>query len=729
MHFDEEDSVPLKHWVVKKLEDISDADSDVLADYVLALVKTDEPEPVARANCVENLKDFLGDNSESFVNDAFHAIATRSYDPSRPAPRAAAAGYEPPGQPNNSRKRSFADWDGDEQQNGRIQSYESGDRPLKQLRRGGRGYEQQRGGRQQQQSMRQFGAPPPYTPQTPLFQLPSMPTPPPGMPPFDPNNPMASIMAMQQIMGLPLPQMPNGGSPPATNGFSQPRSGQRCRDYDARGFCARGISCPYEHGDNPYVVPQQSDEYDPNNATMFPTPTRIGHFDTSPTEQSRGGARGRGRGGQGGSRGGGKRAEFSHTGRNHDRSITTIVVEQIPEDNFNEENVRDFFSQFGSIEEITMQAYKRLAIVKYDDYDAAKAAYDSPKSVFDNRFVKVYWYKPETVPRPPNGHVQSPATRRRPTDVELEQVEPDIDIEEVARRQEEAQRKQEETRKQREEALKRRQELDEKLRITEQEHKKMAKMLGVKIGGKPPSPSPSANGAEDNEQTKALKLQLAKLEAEAKSLGIDPDAPASNGGYYGSPNGFSPTTYRGRGGYRGRAPRGRAYFQPSYRGGWAGAPAPRGKPSMSLDFRPKTVCVAFVDGGYEEHEEALRQYLMFNGLESATLSKHPSRSDAALVAFQQRYEGENFMAAAEGLGPLAASDLPKQLGRVELAWHTGERPSAAAATPAATNGHHASDDDAKMEIAETIEPQTVKQEREEEAPRDMDTYDDDMDRW
>lgn len=723
MHFHEIDSVPLKQWIVKKLEDISDADSDVLADYVLALVKTDEPEPVAKANCIENLRDFLGENSETFVSDAFHAIATRHYDPSRPAPRAAAAVYEASSQPNGSRKRSFQDWDAP--LDGRIQGYESGDRPVKQSRRGGRGYEQQRGGRSAPQIMGQHGGQAPYTPRAASFQLPPMPSLPPGMPPFDLNNPMASIIAMQQLMGLPLPPMPGSGSPLLNNNSNHAQTGQRCRDYDTKGFCARGISCPYEHGDNPYVVPEQSDEYDPSNATMFPTPTRTGHFDTLPADHGRGRGRDRGRIGQLSNRGGGKRAEFSHTGRNYDRSITSIVVEQIPEANFNEQSVRDFFSAFGIIEEVTMQAYKRLAIVKYDSWDAAKAAYDSPKSVFDNRFVKVYWYKPETLPTPPNGHVSGPAVARPSDDVEMKQDEPEFDLEEVARRQEEAQRKQEATRKQREEAAQRRQELDEKLGTIEQERKKIAKMLAEKTGGQPPSPSPSADGVEDNEQTNALKIQLAKLEAEAKSLGIDPDAPVSNGSFYSPANGYSPS-YRGRGGYRGRTPRGRGYHQPSYRGGWAGAPAPRGKPSMSLDFRPKTVSVTFADGAYEEHEEALRQYLMFNGLETATLGKHPARNDAALVAFQQRYEGENFMAAAAGLGPLAASDLLNQLGRVELAWHAGgEKPALSA------NGHPASDDfTITTEVAETVEPQALKQqEREEEAPRDVDTYDDDMDRW
>ena len=41
----------------------SDADSDVLADYVLALIRADTPEPDLRANAIENLEDFLKDST------------------------------------------------------------------------------------------------------------------------------------------------------------------------------------------------------------------------------------------------------------------------------------------------------------------------------------------------------------------------------------------------------------------------------------------------------------------------------------------------------------------------------------------------------------------------------------------------------------------------------------------------------------------------------------------
>ena len=40
----------------------SDADSDVLADYVIALVKSEDSDEQVRRNCLENLPDFLRDS-------------------------------------------------------------------------------------------------------------------------------------------------------------------------------------------------------------------------------------------------------------------------------------------------------------------------------------------------------------------------------------------------------------------------------------------------------------------------------------------------------------------------------------------------------------------------------------------------------------------------------------------------------------------------------------------
>lgn len=679
MIFDDADSELLKTWTIQKLADVSDADPDVLADYVLALVKTDEPEAAARTNCVENLKDFLGDRSEAFVNDLFAALATKSYDPSKAPPKPALptyqpprrASFDPPQQPwNQSRKRGYHDWDRDDSQ---YQS-NTADRPVKAARRGGRGFD--RGGHHKQSQQ---------------HDLPAPPTPPPGMAAFDLHNPLASLLSMHQMyqaMGM-LPE----GFPalPGGNDFNSRKPAQRCRDYDKKGFCARGVNCPYEHGNNPYVV-QPSDEYDPTQATLLNIqPTKTGVINTTSPQRGRGGQRGRQK----------QRADFSLRGPNYDRSITSIVVEQIPEDQFDEATVRSFFSEFGNIEEVTMMPYKRLAIVKYDDYDSAAAAYNSPRVVFDNRFVKVYWYKsPESLPQP-NRNLHP--SHGGGDDIEMQEEEPLFDPEEVAKKQEEAQRRHEEQKRKAEEARQQREAYDAQLRKIDEERKKMAEKIAKKSGKTDTS---TVNGTEENEHTRGLREQLAKLEEEAKLLGIDPNA---------APNTWEGPSYfpRGRGGFRARS-RGRGGYQPSYRGGWGAAM--RGCAVKRLDNRPKTVCVAFNEGTYEDHQESLRSWLLFNSSESATLNKHPDRPDAALIVFPERYHGENFMAAAAS----GAADFPLA-GKVELSWHSG---------PALMNGHH--DLDLKMSVpsSDTNEPQAHDDTQEEprQTREDLDVAEDD-DRW
>lgn len=639
MLVEEKDSELLKNWVIKKLEDISDADSDVLADYVVALVKTDDPAPAAKASCVENLKDFLQDKTESFVNQLFQAISTKSYDPNKPPPKPMAAPYqstqrtngEPPRFPNESRKRSYRDLDGGEQMNqyGRIQSFDGGDRPTKQPRRGRGGHDHRgvRGGRGRHGASQ-------------------MPAQIPGMPPIDPNNPMATLLAMQQALGL-LPGMPNGGS-----------TGQRCRDYDTKGFCAAGVSCPYEHGNDPVVIPGFNQEYDPNNSAIpNMTPSRVGQFDLAQNGGGRGGFRGRGRGANN-FRGGGKRSNYSQVGPSRDPSNTSIVIESIPEEKCDEQSVRDFFTEFGNIEDVTVEPDKKLAIIKFESHDAAKAAYESPKVVFENRFVKVFWFKTEDQPRSGPTPARPSKYNKATQDVEM-QDEEQIDPAELAKKQEEAQRKHEEAKKQRDEMDKQKQDLDAKLKAMEEEKKKMAALLAKKTGKaqSPPAGETNGNNVVESEQTKGLKAQLAKLEEEAKELGINPDDMINGANNYNSP--------RGRGGFRGR-PRGRGFYQ-GYRGAWGGG---RGGAVMRLDNRPKTVAVTFLDGAYITHEEALRQFLLFNSLDSASLTKQPDRDDVALVTFKERYQGENFMAAAKN------SEL-LHIGKVELSWHKTDGQTAA----------------------------------------------------
>ncbi|EME86639.1 uncharacterized protein MYCFIDRAFT_77525 [Pseudocercospora fijiensis CIRAD86] len=659
MLFDEADSELLKTWTIKKLEAIdSDADADVLADYVLALVKTDDPVGVAKANCTENLRDFLNEKADRFVDELFQALTTKSYDPSRPPPKPTAPAYRPPRRAGFEReppqvqtagkKRSYHDWDRDDSQGGR---YMGGDRPVKQARRGGRG------GRQQ------FGQ----------YSLPLPPTPPPGMPAWDLNNPFASLQAMYQAMGMVLP--PESAMP------QPPSRSNRCRDYDKKGFCTRGATCPYEHGDHVNII--TGDEYDPTNPGVLNVqPVRTGVVSTSPAKTNRSSQSGRGKNWRAP-----KRSEFSRLGPNYDKSIMSIVVEQIPEENFDEQTVRDFFGDFGNIEQVTLHAYKRVAIVKYYSYDSARAAYDSPKVIFDNRFVKVYWYKDETsLPH----STKSLRPNEQSADEDMNEDEPPLDMAQIAKQQEEAQRRHDERKLKAEEAQKQKDAFEAQVKALEEQKRKMLARVAKKEG----KPIP-----EESEYTKALREQLAKLEAEALTLGIDPHA-ATNDLH--NPNDYS----RGRSGYRGR-PRGRGGYNASFRGGWA---AGRGGAVKRLDNRPKTICVAFTEGTYDEHEEALRSWLLVHASETTAMSKHPSRQDAALIAFEERYLGENFHAS------VASPSFPLS-GKVELSWY-------AAPNASITNG---TSTDVQMEHASDSNDMHGREDEQHDA-RDLDVADED-DRW
>lgn len=260
-------------------------------------------------------------------------------------------------------------------------------------------------------------------------------------------------------------------------------------------------------------------------------------------------------------------------------------MEQIPDNYLTNEAVSAHFSAFGPITEITVHPEWSLATVQFSDYHSAKAAYDSPKVIFDNRFVKVFWQR-QPLPDKPDNPVSSSAGNQ----------EPNFDPEAFARTLAEAQERQE-----RRKALKlendtkladlarQREELETK-RV--QEQRRLAEAIRARGG----SPDQNETG---NSATEKLRAQLKALEAEAESLGLDPEpwAPSSSAG-----------RGRGRAGYRGRGGASRGFA-----GRGAAAAQPRGLPrggAYNLDNRPKTVLVECTEGPLEDgRDEALRQYL------------------------------------------------------------------------------------------------------------------------
>lgn len=577
---------------------------------------------------MENLEDFLKDSTQTFVDEIFAKFGT-------PVPRPAASNgnqntqsaftnaqrpFTTYGREVNGRDRAARPiFDGKHGKRKRSMGQDGSMRPAK----------PQRGKKRTRQQLNA---------QAPSFQMPSngqmnmnMPMPTPNFPLFDPSDPMA-VMAFQAMMQTFM----MGGPRP------------RCVDYDTKGFCPRGRACPFQHGE----------------MTVEENPAQS--MTGSNTYSKRGG-----RGAMSRISGGGRsskqqrHADFSDPGPNYDTALATIVVERIPRENFEEEQVRDFFSQYGKVNEVSMQAPKSLALVKYDSYESARRAYDSPKVVFDNRFVKVYWYKPDK-----NGLNGRP---HRAHGSETGSNDTEIDMEEFSKQQEAAQQAFEERKAKIEANAEARRDLQMQYQQLSKKHEAERKDLLSRLAraeAKKRGKYGSNDGDEEDEDDedaifltkdpkerervkvqKALRDQLALLEAEAKSLGIDPDAPVSFA-YSPSSTYYSP---RGRGGYRGRC-RGR---------GHSGALTwnPRSSGSViRLDNRPRRIAISIPEGGVidTDKDEALRHYLLSSGeYESIEQDPQKPQGQGIIVTYKERYQAEMLIARGTEVAGI---------GRVEMKW-------------------------------------------------------------
>lgn len=225
MLFPEEDAPLLKAWIVKRIEDTSDADAEVLAEYIIALLKHDGSKEDVRKLCEAEIPDFLTEDPKAFLDDVFQTIVYKSYVPGAPPPPKLppSAQQPPPRPPTNdaaganeptappSRKRGYRDFDAPGGQEAQSQIDQ---RPMKNPRRNG-----------------QWQGELPQPPEFPMV-----------MPPFDPENPMAAFMNI----GMAYPGMQQFVAQRGRGGRQKRRG--RCRDFDNKGYCARGANCVYEHG-------------------------------------------------------------------------------------------------------------------------------------------------------------------------------------------------------------------------------------------------------------------------------------------------------------------------------------------------------------------------------------------------------------------------------------------------------------------------------------------------
>ncbi|KAJ9105844.1 hypothetical protein QFC19_003414 [Naganishia cerealis] len=201
-----------------------------------------------------------------------------------------------------------------------------------------------------------------------------------------------------------------------------------------RGFCSRGINCPYEHGpDTMYAggpfpmgmpfpgMPGRPEEgYSPDNPALsappaggppemfpgmmpfpmmgmpFPGMPGFGMQPGPPMQGFPGGGRGRGRG----------RAP----GRNDipfdnwdgqlsnqppkDNGVRTLVISDVPREHLSLDAIHSYFKQFGTVTNVAIESRVNKALVAFETNAQAYAAWKSEQAVFGNRHVKVLWHKP-----------------------------------------------------------------------------------------------------------------------------------------------------------------------------------------------------------------------------------------------------------------------------------------------------------------------------------------------
>ncbi|KIK71256.1 hypothetical protein GYMLUDRAFT_33395 [Collybiopsis luxurians FD-317 M1] len=216
MIFDPVNAHHLKPWLVRTLEPICDAEPGALADYILALLKHNVPEPEMKKELETQLAEFLENECSSFIDTLFTALRSKSYLPYEPAPstptQSADDGIPIPldgllssstpalSSPEGSRKRS-------------LENPDSGGRPSS------------KGPRLEGQFSRY---------------------------PNGGGGPDSRSNGGWSNRGR-----PNGtGHLNGQSTYQPPDQRKICRDYYNLGYCSRGALCKYSHGDDA-LVPDQ----------------------------------------------------------------------------------------------------------------------------------------------------------------------------------------------------------------------------------------------------------------------------------------------------------------------------------------------------------------------------------------------------------------------------------------------------------------------------------------
>jgi len=339
----------LKTWLTKTLSPICDADPTSLSKYVVALItKKDRNEKELKSICNEQLEVFLQNDTKDFIDKLFRCIKYKDYIQRRSRSRS----RENRGSSRRSRSRD----------------------------RSSGGRSRDRGDRRRQ----------------------------------SPRAPRRSRSRS------PRSRRSRERSPIDTRrAQSVERSGkkgekkQACNNYYEKGYCLEGDQCKYDHGDD--AIPIDSREPPPNGSSssgppgpppmpmppmgmipppgmppippfgMPPMPPGMPPFPpTGPPPSVHGLTQVKSSGAPG---------QISRTVLNPQQGCC-LEVRKIPVDMNTIDKLNGHFSQFGQVTNIQVSFnHPENALIQYSSSEMATGAYNSPKPVLDNRFIRVYYYR------------------------------------------------------------------------------------------------------------------------------------------------------------------------------------------------------------------------------------------------------------------------------------------------------------------------------------------------
>lgn len=343
--------------------------------------------------------------------------------------------------------------------------------------------------------------------------------------------------------------------------------------------------------------------------------------------------RGRGRGGRGTFSGDHQNFPGSESGRD----TKTIVVEKIPEDKLSLEAVNSWFKRFGTVTNVAVDAKGGKALVSFSAHDEAYAAWKAEEAVFNNRFVKIFWHRPmegqggagaralqasaplvanmaareaaapevrETA-KPMHSSTSISNSKSKPINPSLAalQAKQELLQKQITEQKELMAKLSTATAPEKKEIMARLRKLDSEMKVPSVSSSTTTKPTPQRASSVPKEDDKErrkkelldmelemhAKTVEDvspaEETTESLQEKLARLQEEAKALGISDTAQPYVPPYRG---------FRGRG--RGRA---------GYRGAMRGGP-PRA--SMKLDNRPKALVIKDIPSHDPEAVEAVRSW-------------------------------------------------------------------------------------------------------------------------